>query len=186
MTLSQIKREVNALKRKYAKAIAVVRLKRLAMEFCDEWEANQREGKPPMQDIEASQWFIKRGHKPRSLSRLFDCIRRCTGKKETPLAIDVVKALIPWPWGKYRTIIDNIFKNSHLFEDRPPRRSPDRRPVDPADLPPVFPIMAREDWPWPIRELFPSAFGCKSSAQPDSPVPIGPQQASLSNVRLWT
>ena len=155
MTLSQIKREVNALKRKYAKALAVVRLRRLAQEFCEELDANREEGKPAMNTVESGQWFIKRGYRPRSLNRLFDCIRRSTEQKEAPKAYDIVKALIPWPWGKYRTIIDNIFTNRHLFEDRPPRRAPQRRSIDPADLPPVFPIMAREDWPWDIDLWFP-------------------------------
>ena len=45
MTLSEIKREVRALKRKYAVALAVVRLRRAAREFCDEWEATREEKK---------------------------------------------------------------------------------------------------------------------------------------------
>ena len=46
MTLSEIKRQVNALKRKYAVALAVVRLRRAAREFCDEWEATREKEKP--------------------------------------------------------------------------------------------------------------------------------------------
>ena len=48
MTLSEIKREVRALKRKYAAALAVVRLRRAAREFCDEWEATRENGKSPL------------------------------------------------------------------------------------------------------------------------------------------
>ena len=188
MTLSQIKREVNALKRKYAKALAVVRLRRLAQEFCDEWDANRVEGKPAMQAIDSGQWFIKRGYRPRSLNRLFDYIRRCAEAKEAPKAYDIVKALIPWPWGKYRTIIDNIFENRHLFEDRPPRRAPLRRPIDPADLPPAFPIMAREDWPWDLDLWFPfpSREPSGSQAAAAAAGPSGKQQDSTSKVLLWT
>ena len=47
MTLSEIKREVRALNRKYAAALAVVRLRRAAREFCDEWEATREEKSPP-------------------------------------------------------------------------------------------------------------------------------------------
>ena len=97
MTLSQIKREVNALKRKYAKALAVVRLRRLAQEFCDEWDANRVEGKPAMQAIDSGQWFIKRGYRPRSLNRLFDYIRRCTEAKEAPKAYDILRPSSPGP-----------------------------------------------------------------------------------------
>ena len=156
MTLSQMKREVNALKRKYARALIVVRLRRLATEFCDEWEANQLEGKPPMQDIQSGQWFIKRGYTPNSFNALFDCVRRSKEKKEPPVAIDLVKALIPWSWPKYRTLIDNIIGNGHRSVDQPPRRTPEHHNIDPASLPPAFPITAPQDWPWPIRELFPS------------------------------
>ena len=187
MTLSQMKREVNALKRKYARALAVVRLKRLAQEFCAEWEANHEAGKPPMQPIESGQWFIKRGHKPKSFNALLDCVRSCTENKEPPRAIDVVRALILDPRDKYRTLVDNIFKDSHRFEDRPPRRAPDRRPVNPANLTVIFPITAPEDWPWPIRELFPSLMGGTSDPPIASPTPPAPhQQASPSTGRLWT
>ena len=187
MTLSQIKREVNALKRKYAKALVVIRLRRLAQEFCDDWEASREEGKPAMQAIDSGQWFIKRGYRPRSLNRLFDCIRRCTEAKEAPKAYDIVKALIPWPWGKYRTIIDNIFENGHLFKDRPPRRAPQRTPIDPADLPPQFPIMAREDWPWDLHLWFPILSQEPSGAHAAAGSgPSGQPQDSTSKVLLWT
>ena len=61
MTLSEIKREVRALKRKYAVALAVVRLRRAAREFCDEWEATREEKKPTPTPVETDQWFYIRG-----------------------------------------------------------------------------------------------------------------------------
>ena len=64
MTLSEIKREVRALKRKYAVALAVVRLRRAAREFCDEWEATREEKKPTPNAVETDQWFYIRGFRP--------------------------------------------------------------------------------------------------------------------------
>ena len=61
MTLSEIKREVRALKRKYAVALAVVRLRRAAQEFCDEWQAAREEKKPTPAPVETDQWFYRRG-----------------------------------------------------------------------------------------------------------------------------
>ena len=48
MTLSQIKKEINALKRQYAVPLAVVRIRRLAHDFCNQWETAREEGKPTM------------------------------------------------------------------------------------------------------------------------------------------
>ena len=57
MTLSEIKREVRALKRKYA----FVRLRRAAQEFCDEWQAARGEKKPTPAPVETDRGFYTRG-----------------------------------------------------------------------------------------------------------------------------
>ena len=182
MTLSQIRREVNALKRKYAKALAVVRLRRLAQEFCEDWEANGKDDKPVTNSIAWGQWFIKRGYRPRSFNGLFDCIRRCTDEKEAPLPVEIVKALIPWPWGKYRTIIDNVFRHGFLSQDRPPRRAPDSRRISPADITPAFPIMAQQDLPWPIGSLSQAT----ADARADNHSPPAVWQDTQLADKLWT
>ena len=139
MTLSQLTKEVNSLKRKYASQLAVVRLRRLAQEFCDQWEAARDDGKPPMSIVESGQWFIRVGFRPRSFNGLFDCIRRCNENKEAPLPIDIVKAFLPR--AGYRNIIRSVFKNVFTLGDQTPRRVPLRGALNPANITPAFPIM---------------------------------------------
>ena len=86
MTLSEIKREVRALKRKYAAALAVVRLRRAAREFCDEWEATREEKKPTPNAVETDQWFYIRGFRLKGHHFFMDYINRCKKTKEDPSA----------------------------------------------------------------------------------------------------
>ena len=96
MTLSEIKREVRALKRKYAAALAVVRLRRAAREFCDEWEATREEKKPTPNPVETDQWFYIRGSRLKGHHFFMDYINRCKKTKEDPLPMDIVRGLMPW------------------------------------------------------------------------------------------
>ena len=96
MTLSEIKREVRALKRKYAAALAVVRLRRAAREFCDEWEASREEKKPTPTPVETDQWFYIRGFRHKGHHFFMDYINRCKETKEDPLPMDIVRGLMPW------------------------------------------------------------------------------------------
>ena len=87
MTLSEIKRQVNALKRKYAVALAVVRLRRAAREFCDEWEATREEKKPTPTPVETDLWFCIRGFRHKGHHFFMDYINRCGRPRKT---------LCPW------------------------------------------------------------------------------------------
>ena len=55
LTLSQLRRRVDALKRKYAKELAVVRLRRLADQYSQQWACDISDRKPAPQ----SQPFIR-------------------------------------------------------------------------------------------------------------------------------
>ena len=180
MTLSQLKKEVNSLKRKYASQLAVVRLRRLAQEFCDQWEAARDAGKPSsMTTVESGQWFIQMGFRPRSFNGLFDCVRRCNENKEEPLPIEIVKAFLPW--AGYRNIIRGVFKNVFTLGDQTPRRLPLRGAVNTGDVTPAFPIM-EPLWaglPCPVAQG-------PSAIRPVGPAPLVQRQASTSTIRLWT
>ncbi len=49
MTLSQIRREIEALKRKYANELAILRLRRQAEEVCHQWERAVSDQQEPPQ-----------------------------------------------------------------------------------------------------------------------------------------
>ena len=53
-TLSQLRRRVDALKRKYASKLAVVRLRHLAEDFSQQWAREVAECAPPLNPIPLS------------------------------------------------------------------------------------------------------------------------------------
>ena len=57
MTLGQIRREIEALKRKYAKELTILRLRRQAEEVCDQWErAVNDQQEPPQPHAVVGRW----------------------------------------------------------------------------------------------------------------------------------
>ena len=135
MTLSEIKRQVNALKRKYAVALAVVRLRRAAREFCDEWKATREEKKPTPTPVETDQWFYIRGFRLKGHHFFMDYINRCKKTKEDPLPMDIVRGLMPWR--SCHHIIENLIHRGSSYE----RRVGHTGPISPRDLVAAFPIM---------------------------------------------
>ena len=142
MTLSEIKRQVNALKRKYAVALAVVRLRRAAREFCDEWEATREEKKPTPTPVETDQWFYIRGFRLKGHHFFMDYINRCKKTKEDPLPFDIVRGLMPWK--SCHRIIENLIHRGSPYE----RRLGHTGPISPRDLEPAFPIIPGTPTTW--------------------------------------
>ena len=101
MTLSQIRREVETLKRKYATELEVHRLRPLALEFCDELTEAvvcPKSG-PAMSVFEWAQNFFKRlkglGFRIRGFVPLIDYLERCLDRRVLPQVNDVMRSLLP-------------------------------------------------------------------------------------------
>ena len=84
MTLSQIKKEIHALKRQYAVPLAVVRIRRLAHDFCNEWETAREEGKPTMHTNPVRPVVHPEGNSTRELQRPVRLRQALCQRKRTP------------------------------------------------------------------------------------------------------
>ena len=108
MSLAHYRRRINALQRKLAVPLSVVRLRPYAKEFCDQWASSVAEGKEPPPVIHAdasdsgdkktrtlvervsaagfrlSNWMNLRGH-----------IQQCRRDRQYPHHDDILRLLLP-------------------------------------------------------------------------------------------
>ncbi len=94
MSLHHLRRRVDALRRKLAPELAVIRLRRLAEEFCDQWAvADHQEAAQPHP-------FIKRvadaGFRLPTFMALHKYLERCRNANEHPQPRQIVGTLLPW------------------------------------------------------------------------------------------
>ena len=102
MTLSQIKAQVEALCRKYAKELELYRLGKVSSEFCDEVAdalTNPKSGpvKDPFDWVSVLfKRMAKRGYGPRSLPAVQNYLSRCLQELHViPQPREVLRALLP-------------------------------------------------------------------------------------------
>ena len=97
-TLSQIRSGINALRRKYAREIAIYRLRQLAEELCDQWAVAVADKQPAPEP----HTLIRRVNRGR-----FNCydsmglhhyLQRCRRENRCPQPKDFVRSLLPWAW----------------------------------------------------------------------------------------
>ena len=95
MSLSQIRNSIEALERKLAVPLAVVRLQPLAEEFCDEWNVAHSDHKPLPESHPFIQRIAGRGFRLNTFMALRNYIERCRERKEFPQPRQIVNALLP-------------------------------------------------------------------------------------------
>ena len=132
-TLSQIRRRVDALKRKLAVPLAVLRLRRLSDDFIDQWRFATGERLP----LPETHTFILRiarsGFRFNTFTSLHLYLERCRSQGEIPDDLAIISRLLPQvPAEKLRSL---------LSADLPPEkrddfRSPSRPPSWPAHTTP--------------------------------------------------
>ena len=95
-SLSEIRRQVDALRRRLAPELAVLRLRKLAEEFCCQWDtaiANHRQTPEPHP-------FILRiagaGFRLNTFMALHKYLDRCREGNSHPQPRDIVSNLLPW------------------------------------------------------------------------------------------
>ena len=102
MTLSQIRREVDALMRKYADELEVYRLRPVAQQFCDDM-TNAVTGKKRGRPRSIGEWaqiFFKRARErglrlQQGLAYLLDYLERCLQFRTLPQAAEILRELLP-------------------------------------------------------------------------------------------
>ena len=130
MTLSQIRREIEALKRKYAKELAIVRLRRQAEEVCDQWERAVSDQQEPPQPHAVVGKMAAAGFFLSTYITLHHYVKRIREEGKLPEPRQIVLNLLPWA-GE-----DRYISYLHLRPARPGRIQPllPRRPKLALDL----------------------------------------------------
>ena len=101
-SIKQLRRQVDALQRRLKPALAILRLRNLAMEFCDEFEeASFREG-PSRRNtlLDMSRKFPPRvgqaGFRLETYTDLMGNLVSCIDSRALPQPREIVFTLIPW------------------------------------------------------------------------------------------
>ena len=105
MSLSRIRNRIEALERKFAVPLAVVRLRPLAEKVCDEWAAAKAADKP----LPKTQSLIKRiadhGIQATTFGSLDRYFRECRDEGRFPSPRDIATVLFPHAAKKGRNLL---------------------------------------------------------------------------------
>ena len=91
MTLSQIRRRINALKRRFATELTIIKLRRIAEAVANDWDPDQ-----PPEPAEVIERFVKAGCRLPTFANLRRCLDNARRQGDVPLPVDIVINLLPW------------------------------------------------------------------------------------------
>ena len=91
MTLAQIRRRVNALKRKFALELAIIRLRRIAESVADNWDLDE-----PPEPHDVIQRVAKAGFRLNTFMRLQHYLKDTRSQGDVPEPRQIVTSLLPW------------------------------------------------------------------------------------------
>jgi len=91
VTLSQIRRRVNALKRKFAAELAIIRLRRIAEAVADDWDPSE-----PPEPHDVIQRVAKAGFRLPTFMRLRRYLDDTRRREDVPEPERIVLNLLPW------------------------------------------------------------------------------------------
>ena len=101
-SLRQLRREVDALQRRVNQVLAILRMRKLAMEFCDECDEAGIRGKPdwPEAFMHRTRKFMPRvgqaGFDLDTFGALNRYFHRCVERRKPPEPREIVFTLLPW------------------------------------------------------------------------------------------
>ena len=108
MSLSRIRNRIEALERKFAVSLAVFRLRPLAEEICNEWDASGNDGTPLPDPHSLIRRIADRGFRLPTFMPLVGYLGRCRRDDRCPQPRDVVSMLLPH--AAKRGIVANLFR----------------------------------------------------------------------------
>ena len=91
MTISQIRRRIDALKRKFARELAIIKLRRIAESVADDWDPNH-----PPEPADVIQRVVKAGFRLNTFTRLNRYLNDTRHAGEVPYPNTMVLDLLPW------------------------------------------------------------------------------------------
>ena len=106
LTLSQLRRRVNALRRKYARDLAVVRLRPLAEEFSQQWAVSLSQRRPAPQPQPFIRRIAQSGFRLNTFMALHKYLERC--RRETTIldSLGIISSLLPQvPFDRLRDLL---------------------------------------------------------------------------------
>ena len=95
MSLSRIRNRIEALERKFAVPLAVVRLRPLAEQVCDEWAAAKAADKPLPKAQSLIKRIADRGFQVTTFGSLDRYFRECRDEGRFPRPRDIATVLFP-------------------------------------------------------------------------------------------
>ena len=98
MTITQIRNQIHSLQRKFAKELAVYRLRQLAEEIAADWAIATAEEEQLPQPHQVVRRVAREGHVLRTYMNLSRYIQRCLDNGECLNPQKIVLALLPWAW----------------------------------------------------------------------------------------
>ena len=94
-TISQIRRRIDALKRKYAADLTIIRLRPLAEEYCLLWTESRSEGSNPPDSYAFIRHIARQGFRLNTFTALHLYLERCRKGGNNPNTIGIVASLLP-------------------------------------------------------------------------------------------
>ena len=91
MTISQLRRRIDALKRKFARELAIIRLRRIAESVADAWNPDD-----PPEPADVIRRVADAGFRLPTFGRLGHCLRDARRQGEPPDPESFVCSLLPW------------------------------------------------------------------------------------------
>jgi len=91
MTLSENRRAIDALKRKFATELAIIKLRRVAEAIADDWDPSH-----PPEPADVIQRFAKAGCSLPTFANLARYLNNTRRQGDVPDPIDMVVNLMPW------------------------------------------------------------------------------------------
>ena len=94
-TLSQIRRSVDALKRKYAAELTVIKLYPLAEDFCLLWTCAVADGNPVPDTHAFIRTIARNGVRLDTFTLLVHYLERCSNEDREPDSLSIISILLP-------------------------------------------------------------------------------------------
>ena len=86
------------MQRRFAKELAVYRLRQLAEDIADDWAVAAAEQEPLPQPHHVVQRVARQGHLLKTYMNLNQYVQRCLDQGKCIDAQQIVLALLPWAW----------------------------------------------------------------------------------------
>ena len=102
MTLSEIRRAIDALKRRFATELAIIKTRRIAQAVSNDWDPDQ-----PPEPAAVIQRFVQAGSLLTTFANLARYLNKTRRQGDVPEPCDMVVNLLPWiDCGRYRALLD--------------------------------------------------------------------------------